>query len=304
MTPRTSGCGPRVSVITPSYNYADLLPLAVRSVACADHPVPVEHIVIDDGSTDGSWEVLRSLAESHQLIVARHENRGLSATLNAALELAHGDWIVWLNADDLHLPWTYRLFAEAVQRADGADIVFGDTVFIDAANRVQRLVAQPQFDPRILRGGYNMFHNCSVFWRRGLLPQWRFDVSMKLLMDLDLWLEATSRATVIAKVDAPMSAFRRHPGQVSASKRASDREELMMLAGKYHLGPRRSARATIASTVRHAVLKRLEGASLRERAAAELNGRDAANLRTSDLDSAHVEYRVWRSRSFQGQGRG
>lgn len=273
---------PTLSVITPSYNYGHFLPSTVESVARAKRHVDLEHVIVDDGSTDDSWRRLTQLAASHDLVIARQENRGLSATLNAAMDLARGDWLVWLNADDLHLPWTYDLFQRAITVHPEADLVFGDTLFVDERGRIIRLVAQPQFDSRVLRGGYNMFHNCSVIWRRRLLPAgWRFDETMALFMDLDLWLTAMRRTASIVKIDAPMSAFRRHPGQISASPRASDLIEMHELADRHDLPALRrlgQARSTLPSRLRHAMMKRLDGGTRRQHAWRRYRGRDVTDL--------------------------
>jgi hypothetical protein len=286
---------PTLSVITPSYNYGQFLPTTVESVARAKRAIDLEHVIVDDGSTDDSWRCLTQLAASHNLVIARQANRGLSATLNAAMDLAHGDWLVWLNADDLHLPWTYELFQRAVSVHPDADLVFGDTLFVDERGRVIRLVAQPQFDSRVLRGGYNMFHNCSVIWRRRLLPAgWRFDENMALFMDLDLWLTATRRAASIVKVDAPMSAFRRHPGQISASPRSSDLTEMHELADRHNLSALRRLgrpRSTLPSRLRHAVVKRLDGGADRQRAWLRYRGQDVTEFGTGTIDVGAVQLR-------------
>lgn len=300
---------PVVSVITPSYNYAQYLPLTLASVEDATRSTSLEHVVVDDGSTDSSWSLLEAAAAHRgDLVISRHANRGLSATLNAAMELARGEWLVWLNADDLHLPWTYRLFTKALGECATADIVFGDALFIDGENRLLRLVSQPQFDRRILMGGYNMFHNCSVFWRRALLPPgWKFDEEMRLFMDLDLWLTITSTARAIVKIDAALSAFRRHEKQTSASHRDSDLAEMHRLAARHGLHSLlrlSAARATWPSRIRHAAGKRLDGGIRRERALRPAVGRDMASLAATGLDALDARLRCVSPNRGPGQSRG
>ena len=92
---------PLVSVIIPSYNYAGFLPHAVSSVLQQRCPqVEVEVIVGDDGSTDNTAEVARLFGPDVHYIY--QENQGLSAARNAGLRAARGDFIVFLDADDLH----------------------------------------------------------------------------------------------------------------------------------------------------------------------------------------------------------
>src|SRR5690242_7659236 len=100
----------RFSILTPSYNYDRYLGDALESVARQDG-VEVEHVVVDDGSTDSSVEILR--AWQHPLRVEVQPNRGLARTLNRALELATGDVVGWLNADDFYLPGALAAAAAA-----------------------------------------------------------------------------------------------------------------------------------------------------------------------------------------------
>ena len=97
---------PRVSVI-PAYNHARYLDEAIRSVLAQDYPY-VELIVIDDGSTDATHEVLQQYAGQFQII--RQQNSGQSATLNRGWQISSGDVLGYLSADD-------TLHPRAVSRA-------------------------------------------------------------------------------------------------------------------------------------------------------------------------------------------
>ena len=89
-----------VSVIIPSYNYAAFLPQAVASVLGQRAPgLDVEVIVVDDGSTDNTVEVAESLGSDITFI--RQANAGPSAARNAGLRVASGDFVAFLDADDL-----------------------------------------------------------------------------------------------------------------------------------------------------------------------------------------------------------
>ncbi|MGH8894394.1 MAG: glycosyltransferase [Actinomycetes bacterium] len=264
-------------MLTPSYQYARFLVACLRSVREQASPWPVQHVIVDDGSTDDSWEIIERerLANSS---VLRQENQGLSRTLTTALQMADGDLVCWLNADDFHLPWTYEQVGHAFQCFPDATLVYGDTVFVDDDSRLTRLVPQPAFDRRVLEGGFNMFHVPSVFWRRSALPfDWTFDATMQLYMDLDLWLQLTRSPVLVVKIDAVLSAFRRHDAQVSAITRASDalevralgvRHDLPDLAARRHGGWSRTAHA------RHAFGKIRDGGALRQLSARRLRGCD------------------------------
>ena len=95
---------PRVSVIIPAYNCQDLVGEAVASVREQTYR-DFEAIVVDDGSTDETWDVIQRLGRDWpDLRTMRIEHAGLAAARNAAIAEIKGDWIALLDADDLWLP--------------------------------------------------------------------------------------------------------------------------------------------------------------------------------------------------------
>ena len=108
MDPATPPAAPSpeagVSVVIPAFNYAQYLELAVSS-ALAQHHAPLEILIIDDGSTDGTLELGRRLAEeSPRVRYLRQENAGLSAARNTGIRGASHPFIAFLDADDEWLP--------------------------------------------------------------------------------------------------------------------------------------------------------------------------------------------------------
>lgn len=97
---------PIVSILIPAYNAAPWLAATVRS-AEAQTWSPIEIIVIDDGSTDNTLAVAHTLA-SDRVAIHTQPNRGASAARNHALRLARGEYIQFLDADDLIAPSTLR----------------------------------------------------------------------------------------------------------------------------------------------------------------------------------------------------
>lgn len=90
-----------VSVVIPAYNAAAFLAEAVASALGQSRP-PLEVIVIDDGSTDGSPAIARGVGSRVRVI--SQENRGAAAARNRGIEAASGEWIAFLDADDLWVP--------------------------------------------------------------------------------------------------------------------------------------------------------------------------------------------------------
>lgn len=108
----------RFSVVIPARDAEATVERAVAS-ALAQNPAPVEIVVVDDGSSDRTAEVVSHLDVSC-LRLLRQPRRGVSAARNRGVEAAEGDWIVFLDADDEALPGWLATFAEATDDTTGA----------------------------------------------------------------------------------------------------------------------------------------------------------------------------------------
>src|SRR5687767_2043013 len=90
-----------VTVVIPCYNGAAYLRTTIASVL-SQTALPREVLIIDDGSTDNSAEVARSFGSAVKVI--SQENRGLSGARNRGIEEAQGEWVAFLDADDVWMP--------------------------------------------------------------------------------------------------------------------------------------------------------------------------------------------------------
>ena len=118
----TPGRAGRMSIVIPSFNAAATIGETINS-ACAQEYVDHEVVVIDDGSTDRSLEIARSFEPLVRVLSG--PNRGASATRNRGIDATVGEWIVFLDADDLLVSGTLRRRLETAQ-ATGADVVVCD----------------------------------------------------------------------------------------------------------------------------------------------------------------------------------
>jgi glycosyltransferase involved in cell wall biosynthesis len=192
-----------ISVVVPSYNSATFLREALES-ALSQEPGPLEVIVQDGGSTDDTAEVIAAVGDPRITFISEPD-AGQSDALNKGIARAHGDWIGWLNADDLYLP---GLFAAA---SDDADLVYGAFDYIDASGEVLRHVTPP-WDltrNRLLADGCFFFSGAALF-RRSLFERFGdIDTSYRYAMDYELYLRFAEdvRAKYVPKT---LGAFRVH----------------------------------------------------------------------------------------------
>ena len=112
----------RISTIIPAYNADRYVASAIESVLSQTRP-PEEIIVVDDGSTDRTPDVLNGFASRIRII--SQKNRGAAHALNVGLAAATGDALAFLDADDLWLPEKLRMQATALSADDEVEAVFG-----------------------------------------------------------------------------------------------------------------------------------------------------------------------------------
>lgn len=118
----------KLSIIMPVYNEKGTVAEIVRRVLQSDVGQVKELLIVDDGSTDGTWEILKSLApeESSEIQVFRHEqNRGKGAAVRTALAQATGDVVLIQDADLEYDPTDYQKLLEPIE-SGYADVVFGN----------------------------------------------------------------------------------------------------------------------------------------------------------------------------------
>lgn len=217
-----------VTVLTPSYNYGRFIEDALMSVHGL-RGVSVQHVIQDAGSSDDTLEVL---ARSRDVEWSSEPDRGQSDALNKALARATGHWIAWLNADEFYLPGGLASLIRRGERS-GADLIYGDSVFVDEAGCVERLLARYRFSPAVLRTYGTFISSCSVIFRRSVLGDAAWDVDIHRVMDWDLYMRLLRRGARFLYVPYPVGAFRLHPAQVTASPWQEWQEEDELVATRY-----------------------------------------------------------------------
>jgi glycosyltransferase involved in cell wall biosynthesis len=238
-----------ISVLTPSYNYRQYIGEALASVT-AQRADPVEHVVADGASTDGTPALLESWSPAPRWV--SEPDSGQSEALNKALTSAQGDWIGWLNADEFYLPGALQLVRDTVAANPDADVIYGDCVLIDEHSRLLRLHPLHRFSRPTLRWYGCYIFSCATFIRRSVLPAPAWDSSVDRIMDWDLFLSLAERGARFVHVPHPLGAYRVHSGQITA--------EPASLASKVHRQVR--ARHRLPSNERVAGALQLAGRAL------------------------------------------
>jgi len=208
MQSQSSNGKPVVSIITPSFNQAAYLEQALLSVLEQDYPA-IEYIVVDGGSSDGSPEIIARYADRLAWWISERDE-GQTAAINKGFAQATGEFMAYLNSDDLYRPGAVREAVEFLRSHPETGMVYGDADYIDENGNAIGKFPAAQTDYKRLRRGYVHIPQQAAFFRADL---WRkvspLDPSFQFAMDYDLWVRISALAP-IRYVRRPWAAFRLH----------------------------------------------------------------------------------------------
>lgn len=235
---RDAGGWPRISVITPSFNQGQYLEETLRSVLLQGYP-NLEFIVIDGGSTDGSREILQRYSPWLDCWVSESDH-GQAHALNKGFARATGDWLTWLNSDDLFMPDALWTVAEAIRSHSAVDWVVGTTIVTDAGLQPLR-----RFEPVCgsddwldflcnKRATGTSLPQPGSFWsRRAWDAAGPLDETLCYVMDYEYWARLARHGYRPALVDANLAMFRLAPNSKSGSGMAKFIHEEQQVIGRY-----------------------------------------------------------------------
>lgn len=209
---------PKVSVLMSVYNGERFLHEAVDSILNQTF-TDLEFIIVDDGSTDNTWQILQEYAadEPRLLLMRNESNLGLAGSLNRGLSLARGEYIARMDADDVSLP--ERLAAQVAFLDESPDVgVAGSSVqVIDGDGSPGNVWRYPTTHGLILWSlcfHTSIMHPTAVFRRAVVQRVGGYDESFAQAQDRDLWQRISSFAR-LANLPEVYLLHRLHPISVS-----------------------------------------------------------------------------------------
>lgn len=198
---------PLVSIITPSYNQAAYLEGTIRSVV-SQEGVALEYLVIDGGSTDGSVDIIRRYAESIDWWVSEPD-AGQAEAINKGFRRARGEYIAWLNSDDLLMPDAVRQAVQAFENNPAAGLVFGDARTIDPGGRPIKALRFGDWGLQEMLA-FRIICQPAVFMRRSTLEKSGYlDPSYHYMLDHHLWIRMALQAPM-QHIGSTWAAARHH----------------------------------------------------------------------------------------------
>jgi glycosyltransferase involved in cell wall biosynthesis len=209
---------PQVSVIIPSYNQARFVGATVESVLAQTYP-DVEVIVVDDGSTDDTQAVLAAYRERIRYIY--QENKGLAGARNTGFLASHGDYLLFLDSDDLIYPDKLARHVSFLEAEPDFGLVYSAWQQIDEdGTRVLGEVRpnkQGQLLKELLRRSFFFFASAAVMRRECLERVGLFDESLRWSEDADMWLRLARAGYAFGYLDQPLLQYRIHANSMTAT---------------------------------------------------------------------------------------
>jgi glycosyltransferase involved in cell wall biosynthesis len=209
---------PKVSVITPVFNGDEYIAETIESVLNAKTSVSIEYIVINDGSTDSTQEILAQFSE--RIKAFNFENGGESKSVNRGLEVATGDYVLVVSADDPILEG--KLFESAIQILDANPeivAVYPDWRVIDESGNQKREVRVEDFSREVLIGKNRTLPGPGAIFRRstalaigGRRTKWKY------VGDYDFWLRLSNYGD-FRRIPEVLAQWREHPSSTSVAQK-------------------------------------------------------------------------------------
>lgn len=182
---------PHISIITVCFNKAEFIEQTIQSVLSQSYPF-IEYIIIDGGSTDGSVEIIRRYASRLAYWHSRPD-RNVVHAFNLGLAQVHGDWILYLNADDFFLEAAVveKMVPHLIIHKD-ADVVFGETIIMECSRDCKpapmRQIHGHPWSWQEFRRRDTIPHPSSFTHRRYFERVGGFDESYSIATDYELFL--------------------------------------------------------------------------------------------------------------------
>ncbi len=224
---------PKVSICIPTYNRREYLKETINSILAQTYK-NYEIVIVDDGSTDGTEDMIKKL--DFPVTYYWQENAGDAAARNKLIELAKGEYMSFIDSDDLLIPNAIERMVNAMEAETEDVIVYGSYFRIDQNGNIYGKCKRKLHSGNITEHLFEtiLVHACgSMFPKKILKEPIVFDTSLKVCSDYDLWLSLSLNYRFIS-LDHPTFKRRRHLNNLSISSFENCLTEFQVLKRFYY----------------------------------------------------------------------
>lgn len=208
---------PKVSVVMPVYNQEKFIEESVQSILSQNFE-DFEFIIIDDGSTDSTFEILKSINDKRIKLIKKISNLGHNIARNEGMEIANGIYICAMDSDDISLPYRIQKQFDFMESNKQYGIC-GSFVKIIGSNQI--LTAPHNHDEIKVWSLCNiMFRHPTIFIRKKLLKKHnlQYNKAYRYAADYDLLVKAT-HVFPVTNIQEVLLEYRKHPEQISTANK-------------------------------------------------------------------------------------
>lgn len=213
---------PKVSIVVPVFNAASFIGETIESLINQTYP-NLQIVVIDDGSTDNSWDILQQY--SNRVKLFKQKNAGQSAALNFGWSCSDGDFLSYLSADDLLEETAISELVDRFTTEPTSSLIYCDYALIDSTGKKFRDIKSPEFSRSsliidlICQPGPGILFRASSFKELG-----GWNTHLKQMPDFEYWLRLSSKGP-FSKVPRTLASFRVHEQSQTFSAKTSEKAD-------------------------------------------------------------------------------
>jgi glycosyltransferase involved in cell wall biosynthesis len=203
-----------VSIVMPTYNQANFLPEALDGVFAQTYPT-CELIVVDDGSTDNTAQVLADYRRRYEFVVVSQENQRLPRALNAGFRRARGGYLTWTSSDNIMLPRMIEVLAQALDVEPKVGLAYADRFLMDDAGNDLGQFNLPDYDPFLIFHT-NLIHCCFLYRRECMERVGEYDPKWIYAEDWEYWTRIAQHYAM-RRIPEPLYRYRVHTRSMTSA---------------------------------------------------------------------------------------
>lgn len=227
----------KISVITPSFNQGRFIEKCLASVRDQQGDFSVEHIILDNCSTDTTEEALANYQAMPGAVDVRvfvEPDGGQTAAINKGFGLAKGDVVCWLNTDEWYEDGALAKVADFFVAHPEVDVVFGDCDFVDSDGELVKRKREFFYSESMLVYYGCFIPSCATFIRRRVIDEGvMLNPEFKVTMDFDWYVRIAKAGYCFAHLPVTLASFTWHENNISSNFVARRKIERRMVQDRY-----------------------------------------------------------------------